>query len=409
MKRTEFYETAVKAGFYGLESSGLSGKKDNVRKYWEDMFIKSAIRSAFQELLPERQKLRIVDLGAGSGEGYELLTHIHPDHPVQSSDPFVLTDDQIQVYDGADLSPAMVAQGCKNYQRKPNVRFTQADLSQGFPFMKEPSYDIYFSSYGSLSHLTVCDLVNLSSQLFLHARKGSILVYDVYGRRSPEWPDYWGKSARDPLSYNMGYLLPLEQQDPKRIDWFPVAFWTPEEMICAISEASARSGRKVTPLMVKDRSILVGRHMDTSLFKPQRFQIRAQVNRLFDMGFRGEIVGLKPDMAYLEKNHPDHPEAFDRIFNYYHQWSSVIDILDALMQNDNGHVKQIIESTDESLSEELRMLTWLYRNADRFPVVDFWASIMGPQVACVLRNLEYNLPQGLGCGHSLLYIARVEG
>ena len=127
------------------------------------------------------------------------------------------------------------------------------------------------------------------------------------------------------------------------------------------------------------------------------------------MGFRGEIVGLKPDMAYLEKNRSDHPETFDRIFNYYRQWSSVIDILDALMQNDNARVKQIIESTEESLSEELRMLTWLYRNADRFPVVDFWASIMGPQVACVLRNLEYNLPQGLGCGHSLLCMVRVEG
>ena len=38
--RTEFYESAVSMGFYGREDSGLTGKKDNVRKFWEDVFIK---------------------------------------------------------------------------------------------------------------------------------------------------------------------------------------------------------------------------------------------------------------------------------------------------------------------------------------------------------------------------------
>jgi hypothetical protein len=69
MRRTEFYEVAVKAGFYGLERSGMSGKKDNVRKYWEDVFIKTGIRPALESLLAAAGKLRIIDLGAGSGEG----------------------------------------------------------------------------------------------------------------------------------------------------------------------------------------------------------------------------------------------------------------------------------------------------------------------------------------------------
>ncbi|MCK9426547.1 MAG: hypothetical protein M0Q21_10955 [Ignavibacteriaceae bacterium] len=55
----------------------------------------------------------------------------------------------------------------------------------------------------------------------------------------------------------------------------------------------------------------------------------------------------------------------------------------------------------DELKEELQMLQWLEGNSSRFPVVDFWASIMGPQVACVLRNLEFGLPEGLGCGHGL--------
>jgi len=53
------------------------------------------------------------------------------------------------------------------------------------------------------------------------------------------------------------------------------------------------------------------------------------------------------------------------------------------------------------------MLAWIFRNAARFPVVDFWASVMGPQVACVLRNLEFLLPRGLGCGHGLLCVVEI--
>jgi hypothetical protein len=85
-----------------------------------------------------------------------------------------------------------------------------------------------------------------------------------------------------------------------------------------------------------------------------------------------------------------------------------VDTLEALIHHDNGRVKQLIESSDETLAEELKMLAWLYRNADRFPVADFWASVMGPQVACVLRNLEMELPEGIGCGHSLMCIVEVQ-
>ena len=67
MQRTEFYESAVKYGFYGVDKSGLFGKKDNVRKYWEDVAIKVSIRPAIERILEHKNKVRIVDLGCGSG------------------------------------------------------------------------------------------------------------------------------------------------------------------------------------------------------------------------------------------------------------------------------------------------------------------------------------------------------
>ncbi|TRZ90304.1 MAG: hypothetical protein D4R88_03975 [Methanosarcinales archaeon] len=40
IKPAEFYDIAAQVGFYGVEKGGLTGKKDYVRKYWEDIVIK---------------------------------------------------------------------------------------------------------------------------------------------------------------------------------------------------------------------------------------------------------------------------------------------------------------------------------------------------------------------------------
>jgi len=408
MRRTEFFEAAVRAGFYGIERGGLSGKKDNVRKYWEDAFIKAAVRPAIESLLARNARLRIVDLGAGSGEGLELLAHIPPSEHVKTRVPFVLDKPQVEVYYGVDVSPAMVEQGQANYRGREYARFLEADLSHGFPLGSEAPFHVYFSSYCSLSHLTVSELEHLSAQVFAHAAKGSIVVYDVYGRHSAEWPIYWDKNAYQQLPYNMAYLLPPEEQDPKTAHWFDVTFWTANELVDTIQRAGAASGRRVNVLLLKDRSILVGRHMDTCFFKPTRFGVRHQVNCLFDRDYRGDISGLRLDLDYLTTPRDSDGPATERIRAYFSSWSCVIDILEALIHGDDPRVKQLIESSDEILAEELKMLAWLYRNADRFPVSDFWASIMGPQVACVLRNLEMELPPGLGCGHSLMCIVEVQ-
>jgi len=206
----------------------------------------------------------------------------------------------------------------------------------------------------------------------------------------------------------MAYLLPKEKQDSDRVDWFKVAYWSSEELIRSIMNASAKSGKKVSIAFLKDRSILVGRHMDTNFFKSERFRARKEVNHLFDRDYRGKIPKLRLNLDYLNEYKSINKKAYDRISYYYSQWSAIIEILDALIHKNDALVKQLIETSPEELSVEMKMLAWLYRNADRFPVVDFWASVMGPQVACVLRNLELGLPDALGCGHSILCIVRIE-
>jgi len=409
MPRTEFYETAVKYGFYGVDKSGLFGKKDNVRKYWEDTSIKMSIRPIIERILEQKDKVRIVDLGCGSGEGVELLTHIPPSSPVKTvNKEFVLRENDIEIYQGVDISPAMVKQGKLNYADLPQVKFTQANLSKGFPLMQEDPYDIYFSSYASQSHLTFTELEQLTRQIFSHIRSCGYMIFDLHGRFSPEWPKYWGKDCHTTLPYTMAYLLPSEEQNPEKIEWFDVTYWSGSELVGLIESAAKSAKRRTKIIALRDRSILVGRHMDTSLFKKQRNPVRMAVNRLFDHDYRGQISGLSLDINYLEEAKETAPREWARISDYYRQWQVVVNLLEALMHTDSSEVKRIIESSPESLADELKMLAWLYRNADRFPVVDFWASVIGPQVACVLRNLELSLPQGLGCGHGLFCIVKVE-
>ncbi len=409
MARTEFYEIAVRRGYYGVSESGLFGKKDNVRKYWEDIFIKLAIEPAIERILEYKNKIRVVDFGCGSGEGLELLTHIPPSTTFKTSNKeFVITEEDIEIYKGIDISPAMVEQGKQNYAYLPRAKFVQADLSEGFPLTKDDPYDIYFSSYASLSHLDYAELEQLTRQIFSHINSRGYMFFDLHGRYSPEWPKYWGKDCHRSLPYNMAYLLPPQEQDPEKIKWFDVTYYSGCELNELIESAANASGKKAKIVTMQDRSIFVGRHMDTCLFKKQRHQIRAEVNRLFERDYRETINGLNLDIDYLQESREVNQQAWTRIYDYYNLWQTVINTLQALIAGNNAEVKRIIESSGGKLTDDLKMLAWLYRNADRFPAINFWASVMGPQVACVLRNLELSLPQGLGCGHGLFCVVEIE-
>jgi SAM-dependent methyltransferase len=409
MARTEFYEIAVKSGYYGVSESGLFGKKDNVRKYWEDIFIKQAIRPAIERILEHKDKIRVVDLGCGSGEGLELLTHISPNSPVETANKeFVITERDITIYKGIDISPAMIEQGRQNYAGLAQAEFVQADLSDGFPLLNDDPYDIYFSSYASLSHLDYRELEHLAQQIFSHISGSGYMVFDLHGRYSPEWPQYWTKDCHGPVPYTMAYLLPPQEQCPEKIKWFDIMCYSGSELGELIESAAKAAGKKAKIISMQDRSIFVGRHMDTSLFKKQRHQIRAEVNRLFERDYRERMAGLSLDIDYLQDVKEVNYPAWARIFDYYNLWQTVVNMLQALINTNNAEVKRIIESSCEKLTDELKMLAWLYRNADRFPAVNFWASVMGPQVACVLRNLEISLPTGLGCGHGLFCVVEVE-
>ena len=70
------YSEAVKSGLYA-KKTGLVGKYDNVRRLWEDEITRTFIYPYLRKLLDRVQlsmrRLRIMDLGCGSADGFEPL------------------------------------------------------------------------------------------------------------------------------------------------------------------------------------------------------------------------------------------------------------------------------------------------------------------------------------------------
>lgn len=403
--RTEFYETAVSMGFYGNEEASLFGKKDNVRKFWEDMVLKTYCRPFIEGFLKKHATITILDLGCGSGEGIELLTHIPPSNPKEMVNKnFILLPIKIREYYGLDISPSMITQGRANYRGKQNFKFEYANLEEGLPpgILNHEPFNIYFSSYGALSHLEPDTLESLFRQIFSHAQKDSVFIFDVHGKFSPEWPVHW-KSDKKLLPYSMAYLYNKEKRKKSKIEWFNICYWKPADLKMRIERAAKDVNREIEISYMHDRSIFVGRHMDTGLLSPVSSQLRYQVNRLIDHGYRGEPKHLKLNIEYLEKYVPDNAAFWDKLVSYKNSWNRVIFFLEALLNHKDKRISSFIESEEiENMEDEFKFLAWLFRNSDRFPVADFWASVIGPQVAMILRNIEMSYEEAEGIGHGLM-------
>ena len=317
---------------------------------------------------------------------------------------FILLPLKIQDYYGLDISPELITQGRANYRGKENVKFEYANLEEGLPptVLNHKPFNIYFSSYGSLSHLTPDTLETLFRQVFSHAAEGSVFLFDLHGKYSPEWPVHW-KETKELLPYSTSYLYDKEKRKKEKVEWFNICYWTPAELKLRLTRAAKAVDRKIEIKYMHDRSIFVGRHMDTGLLSPVAKQLRYQVNRLIDHGFRGEPDHLKINIEHLEKYIPEGATFYEKIVNYKNRWNKVIFFLEALLNHQDKRISAFIESEEvEVMEEEFKFLAWLFRNSDRFPVADFWASVIGPQIAMILRNIESSLTKAEGCGHGLM-------
>ena len=407
------YSDTVARGLYDRSIGGLRGKHDNVRIHWEDRITRLTVGPFASEAdriaRSQGRKVRVLDLGCGAGQGYELLTRIDEQGlNVEDAPRFVLPADRIGLFLGVDLSQAMVEQGRRNYAEHPGVRFEQADLREGLAAVAaEPAFDIYTSSYGSLSHLDGAGLVYCLRDVVRHARPGAVAILDLVGRYSPEWPGYWQTTSdsRKMHPYSMSYLYERAERESRDAERFPLRFWTGEEIRDLCAELSAAAGVIVEPTAILDRSIFVGRHVDTREFGCRLPRLRSLVNHLYEHGLRTPLEDLRVEHRLASSN--DAVAGFFRTLT--DSWNRIIDFTIERLAGGRTDLASLWGWDDfpRALQHALMTMDRVVESASAIDVGDTRANIIEPQLAYVLQRLESSMQTGLGCGHGLMAVLRI--
>ncbi len=410
-KRT--YAENVSLGNYERYKGGLTGKHDNVRKYWEDQVTRNFLRPFIKERVDFAKRmgrgLRVVDLGCGSGQGYELLTRIpQRDLGLDVSLRYVLPPAQMDRYLGIDISEDMVEQGRENYNGTPGVSFEVGDLREGLGRVRsEQPFDIYFSSYGSMSHLENASIRWCLRDVVRHAEAGALIVLDLVGKYSCEWPAYWNteKGTSGMHEYSMSYLLEKQERINRDIEKFSLRFWSGSEVEDLCFELNDSSGLDIRVLKSMDRSLFVGRHVDTREYGCLLPPLRHIVNRLYEVDVRTGLNNLKTSYTPTD----GFPEENRFLISFGNAWNQLVEFT---LERLAGNPVDLVDL--EGWPEFPPALQLALMNMDRvvdsvgwIKAGDVRANILEPQLAYSLRNLEQSFQCGHGFGHSLVAVLMV--
>lgn len=408
------YSDTVARGYYDRHVGGLFGKHDNVRTYWEDQLTRIVIRPFVARIVKDchsaNRGVRVLDLGCGAGQGYELLTRIsQKELDLDEELSYVLPSEKIDLFLGVDISDAMVEQGRQNYAGIPNVAFEQGDLSEGLGAIKaEPSFDIYFSSYGALSHLDTVALLRCLTDVLRHARPGALVVLDLLGRYSPEWPAYWGtdNEKNDMRPYSMSYMYEEDERRNGDVEQFLLRFWSGDEIreLCRVLSRQDRVPLKVVELL--DRSMFVGRHVDTREYQCNLPPLRNVVNHLYELNVRTKLERLRVDYRPT-----DGQKELNRFFGQLAMcWTEVVDFTLERIQGKRIDLVALDGWRDfpPPLQTALMTMDRVIDSISWIDLGDVRANVLEPQLAYVLRRLEYTMQSGRGCGHGLVAVLQVE-
>lgn len=408
MSEIDAYNEALKSGQYE-KPGGLYGKYDNVRRFWEDEEVGIYLRPYLESLVAlkkkEARKLRVLDLGCGSGDGYELLMNIagsNHNRPIGEQNTAILSPNILELYKGVDINAGLLAQAQAIHGEKENTVFVQADLNT-YRLTEELPYDLYLANYGTLSHNNDGQTVALLSKIARHSTNGALILVDWLGRFSYEWQHLWTRDFdhNQWLDYVISYIYSGEKGNQERLTHFPLRVMARSEALKVYRKAKAKSGRPIMLRKLADRSSLVGRHMDTAQYNPHCQPLRGLVNSIFEPNVTTELDNLL--VHYVPK------EGFGEINAYHEQlarwWNYLIAVTKA------GLEQRTLPSAPAKVPlpvrRALNTMKNILRAAAKIKIGNPRASLVEPQLGYCLREIEMGLQKGLGCGHGLIAIFEV--
>jgi SAM-dependent methyltransferase len=400
------YDEALSSGQY-QRPSGLRGKYDNVRRFWEDEQLGLYLRPHLEELVAGVQergsRLRILDLGCGSGDGLEMLTSINRSQSsVADHDAKVISPGIIDVYQGIDINDGLLRQAQLAYRGKPNFLFSLADFND-CELVSDQPYDLYLANYGTLSHNSDEQTVSLLTRIARRAEPGAIIVIDWLGRFSYEWQTLWTEDFEQNqwLDYVISYIHSGGDIPRQNLTHFPLRIMGRSEVMRVYEQVREAVNGNITLLSLADRSSLVGRHMDTGEYNPYCQPLRRFVNSLFEPNLGTSLDKLV--VHYVPR------EGFDEINAYYQRltecWNYLVLSTKALLEQNTPpqappRAPVIVKRALSALKRIVGAVAAIKTGHPR-------ANLAEPQLGYYLKEIEMGLQRGLGCGHGLVAIFKV--
>lgn len=407
------YDEAVRSGQYE-KVTGLSGKYDNVRRLWEDEVLRLFLQPYLQRMVDRKKQmgegLRILDLGCGSGDGYEMLMDVkRGDTSLSSHANIAIEPGLLEFYKGVELNPGLIAQAEAIYGHHHNMAFVEANFNE-LDLQSEELYDLYLASYGAVSHNGHEQNARLLAKLAQNGRDGSLIIADWLGRYSYEWQTLWSNNLGEEqwMDYVISYIYPEDQRKHRELSSLTLALLSRKEVLNIIQSARRLSGVNIRLRRLFDRSVLVGRHIDTRDYNPHAQPLRQRVNSLFEHNMRTDLEGLL--VNYVPK---DGFPAVNEFYAMFHSsWNALVGYVIALLRHYDGAKASPRPEIERHHPRPLRMamarMRRLIAALHRSEMGDVRADIIEPGLGYALRELEMSLQKGMGCGHGLVAILEVE-
>jgi len=417
MVERKAYSHAADTGKYD-KSSGLLGKYDNVRMFWEeqvtDFFLRPALNDLVERKRQHLERIRILDIGCGNGDGYDLLMDVTTKDPeLYEYITAVITPDILKEYVGLDINEDLLKQAGEYYANVPKVRFVREDISNGLPasIINEEPFDIYFTSYGTLSHFNEHQSIKLLADICRHAPKNSLFVGDWLGRYSYEWQDLWHHSSDQEffMDYRISYIYSEDERKEVDVPVFPLRLMNRDEIMRIINQAARESGAEIKPLAFFDRSIPIGRHMDTGDYNKNPLKLRGAVNSLFEGYQRTNLKGLLVD--YVPRPGFEHLNNFFEVF--FMSWNTLVEYTMSLLSEYDSEteklraVPEVLPFYPDPLKEVMHAMRRVIEGVGWAKWGDVRANVIEPHLGYSLRKLEMELQTGTGMGHGLVGIFEI--
>jgi SAM-dependent methyltransferase len=406
IQEIDAYNEALSSGQY-QKPGGLIGKYDNVRRFWEDEQLGLYLRPYLERVVARKQnrqeKLRIMDIGCGSGDGFEFITSIDKSQsPISQHDSRLITPSIFKRYTGVDINEGLVKQAQEAYGNRNNMQFIVSDFND-YPFTEGPTYDVYLANYGTFSHNTDEQTIEILSKLARHSDNGSIIAIDWLGRYSYEWQTLWTRDLKNSqwMDYVISYIYTDSERETQDLTAFPLRIVGRVEVQHIYHQAKKMAGGALTLRKLADRSSFVGRHMDTKQYNPHAQPLRGMVNSLFEPNVSTDLDELTINYVPME--------GFDEVNAYHHEltrwWNYLIACTRALLEK--RATPEASARIPGVVTRALSTMKKTIKSADRIKIGNPRSSLIEPQLGYCLRELEIGLQKGLGCGHGLVAIFEI--